>query len=691
MRRKMTTFRMTKALLALFVFVLGHPALHAARPPNIVLIMADDLGYECIGANGGTSYRTPVLDGLAKNGVRFEHCYSQPLCTPSRVQIMTGIYNVRNYVKFGLLDRNETTFAHLLKTAGYATCIVGKWQLGSEPDSPRHFGFEESCLWQHTRGARDAEGRDTRYPLPSLEVNGKPVEYRNGEYGPDVVTDFLCDFMGRNRDRPFLAYYPMILPHSPFVPTPDSEDPGSRNQQANFADMVAYVDKMIGRIADKLDDLGIRENTLLLFIGDNGTAGAIRSELNGRQVVGGKGQMSDAGTRVPFIASWPGTLPEGVVSSDLVDFSDFLPTFCEMASVAVPEKLALDGRSFLPQLKGEDGKPRDWIYCWYARGGGQVGEEWARNQRYKLYRDGRFYDVASDVLEKSPLDDLSPEAQKVRELLEGVLEQYRNARPARAGGRKKKSATIGGVGDFEAGVYRSTEVGELPYRIHVPESAEASDRAQRFPLVLLFHGAGERGEDNRRQLMHGAGAILEFTRAAGDPAVIVVPQCPQEEQWVDTPWSDDSHSMPAEPSGPMRLAIGLLKECLASLPVDRDRVYVTGLSMGGFGAWDIVQRHPEIFAAALPVCGGGDATLAASIRRIPVWAFHGDRDAIVKPARSRDMIAALRGEGGSPRYTEYEGVGHDSWNRTYADPEVLAWLFAQKRPEEVAAAAGEKK
>ena len=137
--------------------------------------MADDLGFECIGANGGTSYKTPVLDRLAASGTRFEHCYAQPLCTPSRVQIMTGIYNVRNYVRFGVLDRAQTTFAHLFKQAGYATCVAGKWQLGKELDSPRHFGFDESCLWQHFRTNKNETGHDTRYENPRLEINGPHV------------------------------------------------------------------------------------------------------------------------------------------------------------------------------------------------------------------------------------------------------------------------------------------------------------------------------------------------------------------------------------------------------------------------------------------------------------------------------------------------------------------------------------
>lgn len=190
--------------------------------PNILLLMADDMGYECVNANGGSSYQTPHLDKLAETGMRFEHCYSQPLCTPSRVKIMTGMSNVRNYVQFGVLKRDQTTFAHLLKKAGYATCIVGKWQLGKEADSPQHFGFDESCLWQHTRPARD-EGRDTRYPQPHLEINGEAKDYPAEAYGPAIVSDYLCDFMERHKDQPFLGYYPMILPHNPFVPTPDSE------------------------------------------------------------------------------------------------------------------------------------------------------------------------------------------------------------------------------------------------------------------------------------------------------------------------------------------------------------------------------------------------------------------------------------------------------------------------------------
>ena len=411
----------------------------APSKPNIVLILADDLGYECLGAYGGTSYKTPVLDGLAKTGARFEHCYSQPLCTPSRVQMMTGIYNVRNYVDFGTLERNQTTFAHLLKKSGYATCIAGKWQLGHEVDSPQHFGFDQACLWQHTRGAVDSDKtakRDTRYQNPQLEINGKPVDYTKGEYGPDITCDFVCDFMAKNKDNPFFVYFPTMLPHCPWCPTPDSPDwdpkgtgsPSYKGKVKYFGDMIAYMDKSVGKITAKLEALGLRGNTLVLFAGDNGTDKPVVSTLNGRRIAGKKGTTTDAGTRVPLIANWPGVIPQGNVSSDLVDFTDFLPTLCEATSVTVPAALNIDGRSFLPQLQGRKGNPREWIYSWYNKGGGPTGEEWARTQRYKLYRTGAFYDISTDVMENKPLANLSPEAQRVRNLLQQALDRYNNAR-----------------------------------------------------------------------------------------------------------------------------------------------------------------------------------------------------------------------------------------------------------------------
>ena len=401
-------------------------AARADRKPNIVLIMADDLGYECLSCNGSGTYKTPRLDELAKGGMRFLHCHSQPICTPSRVQIMTGIYNNRNYIRFGLLDPRATTFAHVLRRAGYATCVVGKWQLKGGFEGPGHFGFDEYCLWQLTR-------RPSRYVNPGLEVDGKLADYSRGEYGPDIVSDYLCDFIERHKEGPFLAYYPMILPHWPFEPTPDGPDydktaKGMKGtgQPKYFADMVSYTDKIVGKIADKLDSLGIRENTLLLFTGDNGTYTGITSILDGAAYPGGKGSTRDNGTHVPLVASWPGVVPAGKVSDALVDFSDVLPTLAEFARAEVPKKLGLRGTSFAPLLRGQTFTGRNWIYCWYERNGKRGKEsQHTRNRIFKLYAGGRLLNVVEDFKEQRPIDpgSLSERQRSIHSELKAALDE----------------------------------------------------------------------------------------------------------------------------------------------------------------------------------------------------------------------------------------------------------------------------
>lgn len=412
----------------------------AAGRPNIILIMADDLGYECIAANGGTSYKTPHLDKMAKQGMRFEHCYSQPICTPSRVKLMTGISNIRNYVEFGLLDPKQTTFAHLLKKQGYATSVVGKWQLKGGFEGPGHFGFDDYALWQLTR-------RPGRYPNGGIEVNGKEVDYSNGEYIPDVVSDHACNFIEKNKEQPFLLYYPMILTHCPFEPTPDSKDwdpksPGSKTYKGDakyFGDMVTYMDKIIGKLLAKLDETGLRENTLVIFLGDNGTDTPVVSMMNGRKVVGAKGHMHDGGNRVPCIASWPGTIPAGKVSTEILDFSDILPTLCEISGSKTPDNI--DGKSLLPTLKDPRHKHRDHIYMWYSRSGqNKDARSFTRNQRYKLYDDGKLYDIQNDVLEKKPLNlaKLNDDQKQIHTNLQSGLNKFKTKRPAHLGLPKKK-------------------------------------------------------------------------------------------------------------------------------------------------------------------------------------------------------------------------------------------------------------
>lgn len=420
-----------KVILAL-ALLFSCPAHALQEQPNIILIMADDFGYECVTANGGESYQTPVLDRLAASGARFEHCHAQPLCTPTRVQLMTGRYNVRNYLNFGTLPRTATTFAHTLKQAGYATGICGKWQLGSETDAPRHFGFDESLLWQHTR-------RPPRYANPGLELNAAEKDYTQGEYGPTLINDFALDFITRHKEQPFFLYYPMILTHDPFQPTLDSPDwdpktTGERQRRdtRHFSEMVSYMDKMIGRIDTRLKELGIRENTVLIFLGDNGTHSTITSRFKGREYQGGKGSTTERGTHVPLIVSWPEAITSGRVHRDLVSTADFFPTLCQIAGAPVPD--GLDGVSFYPQLRAEPGTPRQWIYSWYSprQKANLTVRECVFNHDFKLYRDGAFFDLKLDPYEKNPVDTSSLGAiqTKACQELQAVLDQYQNARPA---------------------------------------------------------------------------------------------------------------------------------------------------------------------------------------------------------------------------------------------------------------------
>ncbi len=405
-----------------------------AKRPNVVLIMADDMGFECLGCNGGVSYKTPNLDKLASDGMRFEHCYSTPLCTPSRVQIMTGKYNFRNYESFGYLNPKEITFAHIMKDAGYSTMIAGKWQLNGltyqfprydDNTRPNDTGFDKYILWQLTQPKSKGE----RFWDPRIEQNGKMLyEELKGKYGPDILCDYVCNFIERKKDVPFLVYYPMVLTHDPFVPTPDTID-RKQSKQDNFADMVAYADKNVGRIRNKLEQEGLLENTLLIFIADNGTHVSLKTETRTGTVKGGKGTPPDAGTRVPMIAYWKGHTPKGVVSEDLIDFTDFLPTLAEAAGAKLPKDEPFDGRSFLPQLQGKKGNPREWIFCHYDPMWGSFSNRktrFARTQRFKLYHDGKFYDIPVDVLEQKDLDlseggeiDLK---KSVREKLQALLD-----------------------------------------------------------------------------------------------------------------------------------------------------------------------------------------------------------------------------------------------------------------------------
>jgi len=228
---------------------------------------------------------------------------------------------------------------------------------------------------------------------------------------------------------------------------------------------------------------------------------------------------------------------------------------------------------------------------------------------------------------------------------------------------------------FESHVFPAADGTALPYRLLVP--GDGGDPSRKRPLLVFLHGRGERGTDNQAQLLHGKAFMLAAATQHG--CFVLAPQCPADAIWPGHDWRKQKTLSP-EPSAPMRRVVALIDWIEKHRPIDRDRVYVMGLSMGGFGTWDVVLRYPDRFAAAVPICGGGVPTLARRIVKLPLWVFHGAADPVVPVEHSREMVAALRAAGGQPRYTEYAGVGHDSWNRALAEPELLAWLLRQRRP-----------
>ena len=226
---------------------------------------------------------------------------------------------------------------------------------------------------------------------------------------------------------------------------------------------------------------------------------------------------------------------------------------------------------------------------------------------------------------------------------------------------------------FDKLLYTSGKEGRLPYRLLKPETVEPG---KKYPLVIFLHGAGERGADNEMHIQHITEAFLDSANRRQFPCYLIAPQCPENVMWAS---HDRDGKIKPEPSPVMKLVIGLIEKTEKKFPIDETRIYITGLSMGGYGAWDLLARYPNRFAAAVPICGGGDPETARSISHIPIWAFHGSMDPVVLPKNSRRMIKALQAAGGNPGYTEYPAVGHNSWEYAYRDPYLFPWIFGHRR------------
>lgn len=387
----------------------SQPAGIAKRPPNIIFILADDLGYDLLSCYGSDQFKTPDIDALAAGGTRFRYCHTSAVCSPSRCLVMSGAYPFRTghvangsgtvsiESRFKSVDATRlASVATVLKDAGYATGLCGKWHMGGTPQS---WGFAEQ---DRTPGQRYWEHRK----------DGKPPLYK-----PDLMHDWTVDFIQRHAAKPFFLWYSLHVPHADLSYTPDSSpetvaaikerDRKNKNLGAVImADNIAYMDKLIGKLMAELDRRNLRQNTLVIFAGDNGTAG-FPATIGGRKLASRKGSLADGGPTVPFIANWPGTAPAGKVNDDLVGFVDLLPTFADVAGAPLPKGKVLDGVSFAPQLRGQKGTPREWIFTQYR-------DQWfVRDQRRKLYNDGRLVDTTDYPFKEKELPvDVEPEVRR---------------------------------------------------------------------------------------------------------------------------------------------------------------------------------------------------------------------------------------------------------------------------------------
>ena len=432
--------------------------------PNIVVILLDNIGSEWFGCYGSEENCTPNMDRLAAGGVRFANCYTTTVCGPSRVEMLTGRYPFRTgwylhhdaalYSGGGFDPQREVTFAQVLRDAGYATGIAGKWQVNNlydEPDALTRHGFQEQLVWP---GSIDRDKADpaflkrfqeaianndagfltgatrhieSRYWDPVVLRNGKR-EVRNGEFGPDVFQKFAFDFFREHNDRPFLFYHAMVLAHGQSVvqqvaPTPDNRTHPPEDEHALYADMVRYADKQIGAVVDELKRLGILDRTIVIIASDNGTEKSLSARANGRVVQGGLYQINEAGGNVALMVHSP-ALVRGGRTAPLADFTDIFPTVCDLAGVALPSGVTLDGQSFAPFLRGEAPPPRSWIFNHYG------DERVVRDERYKLWQNGSLFDLKADPGEEHPLSmDASGAAAEARQKLQVVLDQMPPSTP----------------------------------------------------------------------------------------------------------------------------------------------------------------------------------------------------------------------------------------------------------------------
>jgi arylsulfatase A-like enzyme len=377
-------FVLAAALSVLFSCASAPPA-EESRPPNVIFLLVDDMGYADVGVYGNTYHLTPNIDRLAAEGMRFTDAYAAaPNCSPTRGSIVTGRWPARTGVTQYLpgnvlphakllqaelpvgLPLSEAVIAEPLRQAGYATASIGKWHLGGGEYGPENRGFDLNFAGGHWNAHRSMFA-----PHPFVDVPGA----EEGDYLTENLTEAALDFIETNRGQPFFVYLPYYAIHSPIQAKEeliahyaDREDPSGRNN-ATYAAMTEGVDESVGRIVAKLEELGLTEDTAIFFFSDNG--GVPRVAFNG-EFRSGKGFLWEGGIREPLIVKWPGVVPAGTVDSTPVTSVDFYPTFLEMAGADDVSGHTVDGVSLMPLLEQTGALDRDaiyWHYPHYANAG----------------------------------------------------------------------------------------------------------------------------------------------------------------------------------------------------------------------------------------------------------------------------------------------------------------------------------
>ncbi|MHC4122780.1 MAG: sulfatase-like hydrolase/transferase [Planctomycetota bacterium] len=413
--------------------------------PNFIAMMVDDCSAKEFSCYGNKEIKTPNIDRLGQTGIQFDTCWATPICSPTRSLIMTGRYGFRtrwfhNSMKPGKgqpysnLPEYNLTFAQMLKKNGYATAVTGKWQLHATQEE---HGFDEKCMWNnHPDDIFDGPvegpdaslpGRCARYWHPSIKKNGVQLKTGPDDFGPDIFTDFVIDFAGRHKNKPFLVYYPMVLTHlswdfdineQGYLPMPEIDENGKKTGKKTGRTLkanVEYLDHLVGRIAGAVEEMGIAENTVIIMTTDNGTAGY------------GKGKLTqERGPRVPLVVNCPGLVEPIGKSSVMVSLADIFPTMMDMADIKLPKDYIINGVSFAPILQGQTSKIRQYLFSWYAE------KRFLRDESWLLDGEGKFWYCGNRRDEKGYKDVTNsnePEVIKARKRFEEELRQYPTITP----------------------------------------------------------------------------------------------------------------------------------------------------------------------------------------------------------------------------------------------------------------------